>query len=163
MAVDVAQALSLRIEKDLSYGQIAAIQGVTRQAIHKRIKHLEPTEETQTYKSHRADILAHSQLRLLQELTPAKLKKMPGRDLIVGAGILYDKERLERGQSTANIAYDAQSIGERYAQLKELADSIQDAELVDNPVDNPGSQPNSPSSVMLCQPPIPVSTENHGD
>ena len=42
-------------------------------------------------------------------------------------GILYDKERLERGQSTANVAYDSASIRDRYQELKAML-----AEAVDN-------------------------------
>jgi len=38
-------------------------------------------------------------------LTEADIKKMSARDRVLAFGILYDKERLERGQSTENIAY----------------------------------------------------------
>ena len=55
------------------------------------------------YKAHRADILAGMQERLLNNITKADIKKAPMRDKIVAAGILYDKERLERDLSTANV------------------------------------------------------------
>jgi len=42
MPVDKATALKLKVDNNLSYEQIAAIQGVTRQAIHKAIKPLLP-------------------------------------------------------------------------------------------------------------------------
>jgi hypothetical protein len=40
---------------------------------------------------------------MLNNVTDAKLKKSSARDLVVSAAILYDKERLERGMSTANL------------------------------------------------------------
>ena len=95
--VDVLQAIDLKYNHHLSYAQIAAIQGVTPQAIHQKIKDLLPIPETQVYIDHRSEILAHTQLRLLAELDAARLKEMGGRDLVVSMGILYDKERVERG------------------------------------------------------------------
>lgn len=56
------------------------------------------------FKAHRADILAYKQIQTLAALTPAKMQKASARDLAIVAGTLYDKERLERGQSTVNVA-----------------------------------------------------------
>lgn len=101
MTVDRQAALDLRINHKLTYPEIAKIQGVSKQAIHQQIHHLIPTEQTAEYRVNRADILSHQQLRLLsQGLTNAKLKQIKPRDAIISFGILYDKERLERGQST---------------------------------------------------------------
>ena len=102
--VDVNQALDLKYNRHLSYAQIAAIQGVTPQAIHQRIKDLLPMPENQVFVDHRADILSNTQLRLLANLDDAKMQQMTGKDLVVSAAVLYDKERLERGMSTANLA-----------------------------------------------------------
>jgi len=55
------------------------------------------------YKRHRADILAGMQERLINSITLSDIKKAPMRDKVVSAGILYDKERLERDLSTANV------------------------------------------------------------
>ena len=60
--------------------------------------------ENQIYVDHRADILSNTQLRLLANLDDAKMQQMTGKDLVVSAAVLYDKERLERGMSTANLA-----------------------------------------------------------
>jgi len=45
---------------------------------------------------------------------------------ITGAAVLYDKERLERGQSTANIAYNDQTkkLSELDKEIKELESEI---------------------------------------
>jgi hypothetical protein len=104
MPVDVNAALKLKVDNGLSYSQIGAIQGYTKQAIHKAIKPLLPSPATDYYKVNRADILAGLQVKMLTQVDPHRLKKLSARDAIISAGVLYDKERLERGQSTANIS-----------------------------------------------------------
>ncbi len=112
MPVDVNQAIDLKYNRHLSYAQIAAIQGVTPQAIHQKIKDLLPIPENQVYMDHRADILSNTQLRLLAALDDDKIKKMAGDRLVWSAAVLYDKERLERGMSTANLSTITASIAE---------------------------------------------------
>ncbi len=112
MPVDVSSALDLRLNHHLSYSEIAAIQGVTPQAIHQKIKDLLPLPENQVYLDHRADILSNAQLRLLAALDDEKINKMAGDRLVWSAAVLYDKERLERGMSTANLSTITASIAE---------------------------------------------------
>ena len=102
--VDKSKALNMRLNNKLSYKAIAKIQGVTPQAIHTAIKHLLPTEAVKSYQDNRADILSSYQIKLLQQLDEDRLKKMPAGSAVLAACQLYDKERLERNQSTANIA-----------------------------------------------------------
>ena len=94
-------ALNLRLNHKLTYEEIGKIQGISKVSVFNKIKHLIPTQATDDYRNNRADILANTQLRFLQELTPSKLKKISARDAVVSMGILYDKERLERGQATS--------------------------------------------------------------
>ena len=101
--IDVNQAIDLKYNHHLSYKQIAAIQGVSPQAVHQRIKDLLPIPETQIYIDHRADILANIQLKLLANLDETRLKKASAYQLVGSAGLLYDKERIERGLSTTNL------------------------------------------------------------
>lgn len=61
-------------------------------------------ERLKQFKSNRADILAGLQEKILNTLTPADIKKMPGGSRVLAACQLYDKERLERDLSTANVA-----------------------------------------------------------
>jgi hypothetical protein len=61
-------------------------------------------QEIQDYKSNRADILAGLQHRILTSISEDDLKKAPIQVKLMGYGILYDKERLERGQSTHNLS-----------------------------------------------------------
>ena len=60
-------------------------------------------DETEDYKAHRGDIQAGIQNRILKSITDADIKAMPVGQRLMGYGILYDKERLERGQSTSNV------------------------------------------------------------
>lgn len=60
--------------------------------------------ETEDYKNHRADILAGIQTRLLKSITEVDIKSMPVGQRLMGYGILFDKERLERNQSTGNFS-----------------------------------------------------------
>lgn len=55
------------------------------------------------YKANRADILAGLQHRLLASVTDADIQKSPMGSRVLAAAQLYDKERLERGQSTDNV------------------------------------------------------------
>lgn len=98
--VDVSQAIDLKYNHHLSYAQIAKIQGCTPQAIHNRIKDMLPIPETQVFIDHRGDILANLQMKLLSHVDDERLKKAPAGSLVLAACQLYDKERLERGQST---------------------------------------------------------------
>lgn len=61
-------------------------------------------DEAEAYKHYRADILAGLQHRLLSSCTDDDIKKAPMGSRVLAAAQLYDKERLERGQSTENVA-----------------------------------------------------------
>lgn len=112
MPVDVSSALDLKLNHHLSYKEIAAIQKVSPQAIHQKIKNLLPPAETETFKNHRADILAGMQAKLLRELDDERLQKASAYQLVGSFGLLYDKERLERGMSTANFSSITADIAE---------------------------------------------------
>ena len=131
---DLSTALDLRLNHHLSYAQIGAIQGISKQAVHQRIKDLLPIPETKVWQDHRADILAHLQLKLLSFIDDEKLKRTPVGSLVLAACQLYDKERLERGQSTANHAISI-SIAEE-DRIREIAIALsRQAISVDNSVD----------------------------
>ena len=124
--IDVNRALDLKYNRHLSYKDIGKIQGVSAQAVHARIRHLLPTPDTQYYQDNRADILSNIQLELLRQLDPTRLKKMPAGSAVLAACQLYDKERLERGQSTANADMRVLSgtLEELKEQEKELMKSL---------------------------------------
>jgi predicted transcriptional regulator len=100
--VDVLTAIEHK-QSGLSYRDIAAIQKVTPQAIQQAIRNLLPTQHTEQYKEHRADILANLQLKYINNIDDAQIKKNLSQRGMTDLAILYDKERLERGMSTANL------------------------------------------------------------
>ena len=68
------------------------------------------------YKKDRADIFAAYQMMILNSIRPKDLQKASLSQKMLGFGICYDKERLERGQSTENIAYADMVKAEQVAQ-----------------------------------------------
>lgn len=71
------------------------------------------------YIANRAEIFAGLQDRILKTINDDDVKKMPATQRIVASGILYDKERLERGQSTDNIGV----IGKIIHEMKGIEDN----------------------------------------
>lgn len=127
--LDRKQAIILKTQNGLSYEQIAAINGISKQAvheaIHKDVKAIMADQEvTRYYKEHRADVLAGLQVKALSNLDETRLKAASALQLVTATGILYDKERLERGQTSANIGVILQDVA-----------AIRALESVNNPVD----------------------------
>ena len=90
----------------LNTRQIAETLGCSKTNIHNRLKQYEPEiKGLKVYKDHRADIFALEQKRLLDSIDDKDIKKTPIAARMTSFGILYDKERLERGESTENIAH----------------------------------------------------------
>ena len=117
--VPIERLLKLHADK-LSYRAIAQEVGGDVANVYRRIKHHEASQEgTELYKLHRGDIFAALQERLISSLSDDEIQKMAPRDRILGVGILYDKERLERGQSTSNV--------DIHANIRKIADI--DAEI----------------------------------
>ena len=102
--IPIEDILELK-NKDLNNKQIAELLGCDRSNVSKRLKEYTPTlKKIGGYKKHRADIYAHMQSELLSAVTPDKIKDCSVPQLVTGMAILYDKERLERGQSTQNMS-----------------------------------------------------------
>lgn len=87
----------------------AVIQMFGRHGINFKTGQVTALEE---YKINRADIFAVKQIECLEHIDHARLKKASARDLAIVLGTLYDKERLERGQSTNNTSVFFHVVGE---------------------------------------------------
>ena len=111
--IDLSQAINLRI-KGLSYQEIADYFGVRKQSVHEALQPyaIQTAGSLEAFKQHRADILAGRQMECLQLLTADDIKKASPRDKAIIFGTLYDKERLERGQSTSNVSLLSRLIDE---------------------------------------------------
>jgi len=101
--IDLEKAIELRL-KGVTYEDIAKVFGCTKTAVIQRLKPYVATTDidTELFIKNRAAILANRQVSVLAEMTSEKLEKSSAKDLAVTFGVLYDKERLERGQSTSN-------------------------------------------------------------
>ena len=108
MPVDCQEALRLRTENKLQYKEIAAIQGVSKQAIHQQLKKLIPNSAMiQQYKANMADIVAHASYKGLNaylSLTDEEQKSLVLRRGILDSAIMIDKHLLLTGQATSNVA-----------------------------------------------------------
>jgi hypothetical protein len=64
-------------------------------------------KKLESFKDYRADLLAGVQDKMLESIANEDFDKVSLRDKTVSFGIIYDKERLERGLSTQNTALSA--------------------------------------------------------
>ena len=103
--VPLAKIIELR-NKKLSYDEIGTLLGCTRQNIHQRLQPFRQSiDHLKSVKDNRADTLAVVSDTLLNSLTGTDIKSASAYQRVGMYGILYDKERLERGQTTANIGH----------------------------------------------------------
>jgi len=124
--IDLSKALELRLKNNLSYAEIAKYFDCSPSAVCQRFKGLLDVDpdELRAYKEHRADVFAGLGSKILNSLD---VKKLPEQVKVTQAAILYDKERLERGQSTSNVFSVSASLAnmERIkAEIEQLERSI---------------------------------------
>jgi hypothetical protein len=127
--VDIDQAAKLRATTDLSLADIAAIQKVTPQAIHKQLQSLDGKAMLDKYKQERADCLAGLQAEIIASVDAATINKARLGERMVAVGVLYDKERLERNQATEIVDHNL-IIGIAH-NLGAIRSQIEDADVVD--------------------------------
>jgi hypothetical protein len=75
-------------------------------------------QATEDFKARRADVFAGLQERILKSITDEAIQKTPAIQLVTAASILYDKERLERGQSTDNQSVIVTHIRDLQSRLR---------------------------------------------
>lgn len=109
--------------------EIGAVLGISVPAVCAALKKLPQSvlqaRDVQSYRNNRADIFADSQRLILQYITPEKLKKASINQLGTLFGILYDKEQLEKGRSTQNVAVINKSMIDENSMAK-IKDVIKD-------------------------------------
>lgn len=123
--------LELR-DKKLTLEQIGKIVGCTKQTVSQRLKEYQPIfERIESFKKHRGDLLTWKQAEILNSLTERDLKDASLLQRTTAFGILYDKERLERNQSTENVSIksitqslgrEVEEIARRRAELLKMVD-----------------------------------------
>ena len=113
---------------ELTIEKVASEAGVCRQTASAYLaKWGINKQEIDMFVENRVDIVRSKQKQILDALTPDKLEKAAARDLMVGYGILLDKDRLESGQSTQNISAWTMIVNKASKPTKE--------EIVVNPTD----------------------------
>lgn len=98
-------------DSGMPYRKIQEIIPVSLGQISNIIKEFESNRKlVEYYRRNRADLLAYDQIVYRSHITPEKLEKTSARDLEIMRGVTYDKERLERGESTENVSVIYQAI-----------------------------------------------------
>jgi hypothetical protein len=110
-------------EQGIPNVQIAKILKCDPRTIY---NHLQALDTTKQYVRNRSVVFSHLQSRIIQYITDAKLQKANLNQLVWSLGVLYDKERLECGLSTQNIAYADMVKAQRddEQKLKQLKDIV---------------------------------------
>lgn len=111
------------VNKGLTLSQIAKLCGCSRQNVHQRLQAVAYDKAgLENFKRHRGDVFAFIQSKLLNSIDDQAIKSMSAAQRVVCTGILYDKERIERGLSTENISIaeinlSLEQIGKRKEEL----------------------------------------------
>lgn len=109
--------------KGMNMTEIAKVCGCSTAAISIRLKdHTEDLDALIPFKNARADTLAFYQRKLLNSIDKGSIEKCSAYQRVGMFGILYDKERLERGETTQNIGYAdyTKALSSVVAKRKEL-------------------------------------------
>lgn len=99
------------LARGMSHREAGQLLGISRQAVDKLVKRykLDP-EGVEEFRKHKGVILDNMQARLIGSISDAEIAKMAPRDRILAFGILYDKTRLEKGESTSNISLFSRTV-----------------------------------------------------
>lgn len=98
--IPISKIIELR-NKHLTFKEIGKIVGCSKQNVVERLQpYRQEIENLQSYKENRADVLAVVNSKILNSLSDEDIKNASAYQKVGMFGILYDKERLERGQAT---------------------------------------------------------------
>ena len=101
--------------KGLSIARLAHLHRLTVPTVIRKLRRflrvIGNPEEITGYRFHESDVLDAVRWRIVQLLSePSRLANASVRDLAIVFGILFDKARLLRGQSTQNISIRTDAI-----------------------------------------------------
>ena len=134
---DLASVLKMRFVQGHTLDEISQLTGLSLHMVTEMIAPfkviMDDPERIRAFKAHEPVMLDGVRMLMLQgmvdQLTDEKRrKKMDLSRLTVGYGILFDKARLERGESTSNVMTLSDLV--RAAHAKEVAEApIEEAEV----------------------------------
>ncbi len=105
--INLIKAIELR-SKGVTLQDIGNQFGATKQAVHELLQnHVPYIDVVSEVRKTRANILTAKGIELLLSLTEDEIKKIPPGSRATTFGILFDKERLERDQSTEIVSIKA--------------------------------------------------------
>ena len=130
---DLGAALKLRLYNKLTYQQISDQLSVPKSTVVDALKPylamIEQPEALEHYRTRKADILEAAEMELVSSLVdPVKLEKASTNNIAYAFGQLNTAIRLERGQSTANVATfeaDKALLTELQAEREKLEKQLQ--------------------------------------
>jgi predicted transcriptional regulator len=127
---DKKQVADLVLNRGLTQDQAAALTGVAQSRISEIIKEVRTNPDVIQFSKSKDKIYEGLQVKLINLADDDALKSMLSKRGFTDVGILEDKIRLIRGESTSNISYDARTITASISELREML------KAVDNHVDN---------------------------
>jgi len=105
---------------ELSQRELAKEIGVARNTVAKALAKVSDYKgEIELFRKQRGDILDDKQRLILAAIDTKKVSEAKLRDLAVAAGILFDKNRLERNLSTTNLASWCSVVSESHRLAEE--------------------------------------------
>ena len=104
------------LQAGMTVPEIAKLYAVTESSVRTFCsRHSLSLVDLRNWKRTRADLLSIKQMQIVERMTPEKMEGASLRDQAGALASLNNIERLERGQSTANI--DIQEVTERLEEL----------------------------------------------
>ena len=146
-AKQLAKVLKLRFVDNLSVPDIAKLMSLGIQVIRGMIEPfkviMENPEQIRQFKKYEPHILDGVRMLMVQgmmdQLTDEKRrKKMDLSRLTYGFGILYDKQRLERGESTANVMSLSELV--RAAHATDVTEAEKDRDAIIAEIEEEGKE-----------------------
>jgi len=129
--IDIRTAVRLRYVKGLSYADIGRYFGVPRQSVESALSRFKglmlSKPEIEAYEESKHLILSSVEAELTKQLTDKeKLEKASLNNVAYAFKQVFDSNRLQRGQSTSNIAYAdlTQEIDAAEKEIEELQSLI---------------------------------------
>ena len=143
---DLGNLIKLRYVNKLSYDQIGELVGITGPAVYGRLEHcralMEGADTEGAFQAQESAILAGIRLKLLAHGAKDEIiEKMSGYQSFGSYGLLFDKQRILDGKSTANIAVLSKLIDNG----QEIGDNALIKLSVDPPKTNDPKRSQSPT------------------
>lgn len=114
-------------KKGLTHQQIANLLGCDKSNVTKRLGTIkEELESLDNFTKHKSATMEFIQQRLLDSITPEKIKEATLQQTATSFGIIYDKQRLQDGKSTENL--DFGNYGALVNELQEVNRQIEELE-----------------------------------